>query len=50
MKKKSITKNSLGLELFPIKKIVFLRPVLSPLQRWEPKKTVPKKNVENGTQ
>ena len=46
MKKKSISKNSLGHEVFSHKKIFFLRPVLSPLQRREPKKPFPRKTLK----
>ena len=44
--KKSISKNSLGHEVFSHKKIFFLRPVLSPLQRREPKKPFPRKTLK----
>ena len=46
MKKKSISKNSLGPEVFSHKKIFFLRPVLSPLRRREPKELFPKKTLK----
>ena len=44
--KKSISKNSLGHEVFSHKKIFFLRPVLSPLRRREPKELFPKKTLK----